>query len=76
MSRFDTREVHLQWCKGRALEHVEAGELVKALASMTSDTGKHPETAGHEGNELGILLMSSGHLNTREEMRRHIEGYN
>lgn len=76
MSRFDTREEHLQWCKDRALEYVEMGDLSQALASMASDTNKHPKTAGHEGNALGMMLMASGHLTTREEMRKHIEGYN
>lgn len=76
MSQFDTREEHLKWCKERALEYVDAGDLSQALASMASDTSKHPETAGHEGNQLGMMLMISGHLGTREEMRRHIEGYN
>jgi hypothetical protein len=39
-----TRAEHLAWCKERALEYVARGELLDALASMTSDLGKHPET--------------------------------
>src|SRR5262249_1375543 len=40
-----TREEHLQWCKDRALEYLDEGNLASAIASMTSDLTKHPETA-------------------------------
>jgi hypothetical protein len=70
-----TRAEHLAWCKERALEYVDRGDLQSALASMASDTSKHPETAGHSGNELGLMLMMTGNLSTAAEMRHHIEGY-
>ncbi len=38
------RAEHLQWCKDRAIEYVNAGELQQAFTSMTSDVSKHPET--------------------------------
>jgi hypothetical protein len=38
------KAAHLQWCKQRALEHVDAGDLGGAIASMQSDLAKHPET--------------------------------
>ena len=76
MSDIGTRAEHLAWCKTRALEYVDAGDLQGAFASMASDLGKHSETAGHAGIELGMMLMLSGHLNTPEEMRRHINGFN
>ena len=71
-----TRDEHLAWCKQRALEYVDAGDLQSALASMGSDLNKHPDTANHVGAELGLMLMISGHLSTQDEMRRHIEGFN
>jgi hypothetical protein len=40
-----TRDEHMRWCKTRALEYVERGDGAQALASMTSDLGKHPELA-------------------------------
>jgi hypothetical protein len=40
-----TREEHLAWCKQRALEYVDRGELLNAVTSMLNDLGKHPETA-------------------------------
>lgn len=70
------RTEHLAWCKARALEYVEAGDLRSAFASMSSDLRKHPETADHSGTELGFLQMMSGGLSTKDEMRRWIEGYN
>src|SRR6476660_9902729 len=39
-----TRDEHLAWCKRRALEYVDAGDLTRAVASMTSDLKTHPDT--------------------------------
>jgi hypothetical protein len=71
-----TRQEHLQWCKERALEYVEAGDPTNALASMGSDLGKHPETRGHAGIQLGMMLLMAGQLSTPNEMRKFIEGFN
>lgn len=38
------RAEHLAWCKERALEYVESGDLCQALSSMLSDLSKHDET--------------------------------
>ena len=73
-----TRQDHLDWCKQRALEYVDAGDLENAFASFASDVTKHPETEGI-GQMIGMLgmpLLMSGHLNTPREMRDHIQGYN
>jgi hypothetical protein len=40
----ETRDEHLAWCKARALEYLDHGDLAQAVTSMTSDLGKHPET--------------------------------
>lgn len=71
-----SRQEHLAWCKARAMEYVDAGDNAQALASMTSDLGKHPETAGHPAIELGMTLLLAGHLSTRQQMRRFIDGFN
>ena len=71
-----TRAEHLAWCKQRALEYVNAGDLPQAMASMGSDLGKHPETAGHSAIQLGMMLLMGGHLNTQQAMRKFIEGFN
>jgi hypothetical protein len=70
-----TRAEHLAWCKKRALEYVDAGREGEAFASMSSDLGKHPETAKHIGLEIGMMLMMSGHLKG-QELRRWITGFN
>lgn len=39
-----TRDEHLAWCKKRALEYLDHGDMENAVASMGSDLEKHPET--------------------------------
>ena len=55
-----TRQEHLAWCKQRALEYVDNGDLTNAYASMASDLRKHPETENHSAIGLGIQLMMIG----------------
>ena len=71
-----TRTEHLQWCKDRALEYVRAGDLTQAWTSMTSDLGKHPETANHAAIQLGMMLQMSGGLDSPHEMEKFITGFN
>lgn len=71
----ETREEHLKFCKRRALEYVDSGDLNGAFSSMASDLGKHSETANHIGIELGMRLLMIGDLNTSDKMRRFIEGF-
>jgi len=70
------REEHLQWCKKRALEYVDNGDLQQAFASMVSDLQKHPGTFGHVGIELGMRQNMAGLLSTPDQMRHFIEGFN
>jgi len=72
----ETREQHLEWCKRRALEYVDSGDLNQALASMGSDLGKHEETRNHAGIKLGMMMLMSGQLSTPDKMRKFIEGFN
>lgn len=72
-----TREQRLQWAKQRALAYLDAGEsVIKSYTSIASDLKSHPETAKHPGIELGHKLLLMGDLNTPEEMRKFIEGFN
>lgn len=71
-----TREEHMQWCKDRALEYVNIGDLRQGFMSMTSDLRKHPETENHSAIELGFMLLMSNNLNTEAAMRDFIEGFN
>ncbi len=70
------RKEHLEWCKQRALEYVDAGDLNQALASMSSDLRKHEETEGHSAIQLGMMLLFGGHLSTPQKMREYIQGFN
>jgi len=71
-----TRQEHLEWCKKRALEYVDSGDLADAYASMASDLNKHPETENHAAIQLGMMLLMGGHLSTIDKMRKFIEGFN
>lgn len=71
-----TRDEHLQWCKDRANEYVNQGDLTNAYGSMVSDLSKHPETTGHAAIELGMMMLMAGHLNSKDEMRKFIDGFN
>ena len=70
------RQEHLEWCKTRALEYVDAGDVKQAFASFLSDMGKHDETSNHLALEMGMTMLLSGHLSSVEEMRKWIEGFN
>lgn len=69
-----TRDEHIAWVKTRALAYVDRGDIQNAFASFVSDLRKHDETANHAAAELGMMLMITGHLSTKWEMRRFIEG--
>jgi hypothetical protein len=71
-----SRTEFLEWAKARALQYAEIGDIGNALASLSSDLQKHPETKNHIGIELGHELILNGHLRTIQEMRDFIEGFN
>ena len=56
--------------------YVDKGNIEEALNSMISDLKKHKETAGHMAIASGKQLMLSGKLNTCQEMRKFIDGFN
>lgn len=70
------REEHLDWCKARALEYADSGELTEAFSSMVSDLRKHPETENHGAIALMFAQLMAGFLDTPENMRKFIEGFN
>jgi hypothetical protein len=71
-----SRAEHLEWCKKRAYQYCDMGDVNQAFASMGSDLGKHPETANHAAIQLGLMLLMAGHLSTPEKMREFIRGFN
>jgi len=70
------RQEHLDWCKQRALEYANNGDMTNAFASFNSDMGKHPETTGHMALQMGAMLLTGGHLSTQDQMVEWIEGFN
>jgi len=66
----DDRAEHLAWCKQRALEYVQRGDLTQAFTSLVSDLGKHPKTrdSADIAVELGGRLLLAGHLSTARQM--------
>jgi hypothetical protein len=71
-----SRKDHLAWCKTRALEYVDAGELKNAVSSMLSDMTKHPET---NSPALGVLMLSAMKDVANGDtaaVRRWVEGFN
>lgn len=71
-----TRTEHIEWCKKRALQYVDAGDLEQGYASMISDLTKHPETEKHPAAMLGVILLMNGQLDTPQKMRDFINGFN
>lgn len=71
-----TRQEHLDWCKKRALEYVDHGDLQNAVASMMSDLRKHPETESSTNGILGQLGLIAAMSNDEREVRRYITGFN
>jgi hypothetical protein len=67
------RDEHLAWCKRRALEYLDAGDLQNAAASMGSDLGKHPELGAND--HLMMLGMMCAMQHDAAGMRRWIEGF-
>lgn len=71
-----SRAEHVAWAKSRAKEYAERGDMSNALASLTSDLSKHPDTEGHAAIELGMLLAFGGHLSTRAQLVEFVDGVN
>lgn len=70
-----TREQHLAWCKKRAHEYLDKGDVANAVASMMSDLEKHPETSV-KSPVLGMLGIMAAAKNDVHEARRYIDGFN
>lgn len=71
-----TRAEHLQWCKDRAIEILDTGDVGQSFASFASDMSKHDDTKGHSALELGVMMMFGGQLSGVDEMKKFIEGFN
>lgn len=70
-----TRDEHLAWAKRRALQYIDAGDLISAFASMESDLSKHDEL-----RKIGAMMAAFGQLHVMNEdayqLRHWVEGFN
>lgn len=69
-----TRDEHLQWCKDRALEYLNKGDMTNAVTSMLSDLGKHEETraVGEKLAPMGMMFLMN---RDSDGVRRFITGF-
>lgn len=70
-----TREEHLDWCKRRARQYLDNGDVPNAITSMLSDITKHPETEAVAKAMSGLGML---YAMNRDEVgaRRFIDGFN
>jgi hypothetical protein len=68
-----TYDEHLVWCKRRALEYLNEGDVRNAVTSMLSDLNKHKDTPPL--SELALVGMLYAINNDAEGVRRFIEGF-
>lgn len=71
-----TREEHLSWCKKRAHEYLDRGDIMNGVTSMMSDLQKHPETKLSEGSPLGMLGLAAIISEDHREATRFVDGFN
>jgi hypothetical protein len=67
---------HIDWCKQRALEYVEVGDLANAVASMMSDLRKGP-VMPDSGLLLGLyqIVLLDVQKGDKDAVRRWITGF-
>lgn len=74
--RSKKRIEHLAWCKKRALEYLDRGDVQNAIASMLSDMSKNDDTARAIQGPLGMIGLMCVSSGNAHEARRFIEGFN
>lgn len=70
------RAEHLQWCKDRAAQYLDIGDVASAHASFVSDMGKHSATAATMDGGLMAALGLMEAMSGVDAMRRWIDGFN
>jgi hypothetical protein len=70
-----TRDEHLAWCKRRAHEYLDEGDVQGAIMSMMGDLRRHPHTASINPHieMFGVLAAKN---NDVDQARRFIDGFN
>lgn len=65
---------HFDWSITRATEYLAMGDAPAAMASLTSDLGKHEGTAGILTMDLQLLLIGEYSIGGVLGVRRFIAG--
>lgn len=71
-----TRAEHLEFCKRRAREYLDRGDIKNGITSMLSDLSKHPETESSGTGILAMLGMQTMMSNDLHAAKRFVEGFN
>lgn len=71
-----TRAEHLAWCKARAVEMLDSGDIAGAAASMISDLNKHTEPLYDQITLTTLTMDAMLFRRTAADMRNWIEGFN
>lgn len=75
-AEWESWDRHLEWCKKRALQYLDAGDPRQAFTSMLSDITKHPKGKNHPGGEIGVgFMLLPGWIDNPVEIRRWIVGF-
>lgn len=76
--RLTTRDEHLAWCKRRAHEYIERGDLRDAVTSMWNDLNKHPDTMTAFHPDLSALMLAAAVAaieGERERVERFVDQF-
>jgi hypothetical protein len=67
------REEHVTWCKARAMEYYNLGDMKNAVTSMISDMNKREDTRVADVLiQLGMLHLAN---HNDREIKHWIEGF-
>jgi len=66
---------YIGWCRVRALDILEKGDLEGAYVSFLLELGKCEETKDLVYFKLTTRLQAAGMLNTSEEVRDHLNRF-
>ena len=69
-----TRDEHLEWCKRRAREDLDRGDVASAIATMCTCLAQHPDFLG-VADKMFPLGLYYAIQNDLEDARRFVEGF-
>ena len=70
-----TRDEHIEWCKQRAREYCEQGDMLGALHSMGRDLEKHQDTARRPWTHLWSSSTKPHTISSKADVLKFIDDY-